>query len=78
MLCGQGWQQVQHVLPGWVQSFPISQNTLLLPSGWYLGERLRDGEKGWFPQSCAQQITDRSAVERNVRRLERLRIETDV
>uniref|UniRef100_A0A7M4F0I3 Rho guanine nucleotide exchange factor 16 n=1 Tax=Crocodylus porosus TaxID=8502 RepID=A0A7M4F0I3_CROPO len=46
--------------------------------GWYLGERLRDGERGWFPQSCAQQITDRSAVERNVRRLERLRIETDV
>ncbi|XP_042334677.1 rho guanine nucleotide exchange factor 16 [Sceloporus undulatus] len=46
--------------------------------GWYLGERLRDGEKGWFPQSCAQEITNRSAVERNVQRMERLRIETDV
>lgn len=46
--------------------------------GWYLGERLRDGEKGWFPQSCAQEITSRSAVERNVQRMERLRIETNV
>ncbi|XP_070615200.1 rho guanine nucleotide exchange factor 16 isoform X2 [Erythrolamprus reginae] len=46
--------------------------------GWYLGERLRDGEKGWFLQTCAQEITNRNAVERNVQRLERLRIETDV
>ncbi|XP_032094708.1 rho guanine nucleotide exchange factor 16 [Thamnophis elegans] len=46
--------------------------------GWYLGERLRDGEKGWFPQGCAQEITNRNAVELNVQRLERLRIETDV
>uniref|UniRef100_A0A8C5WXX1 Rho guanine nucleotide exchange factor 16 n=1 Tax=Laticauda laticaudata TaxID=8630 RepID=A0A8C5WXX1_LATLA len=46
--------------------------------GWYLGERLRDGEKGWFPQACAQEITNRYAVERNVQRMERLRIETDV
>ncbi|XP_063173423.1 rho guanine nucleotide exchange factor 16 [Candoia aspera] len=46
--------------------------------GWYLGERLRDGEQGWFPQACAQEITNRNAVERNVQRMERLRIETDV
>ncbi|XP_025906919.1 rho guanine nucleotide exchange factor 16 [Nothoprocta perdicaria] len=46
--------------------------------GWYWGERLRDGERGWFPQSCARQITSRVAVECNVRRMERLRIETDV
>uniref|UniRef100_T1DM88 Rho guanine nucleotide exchange factor 16-like protein n=1 Tax=Crotalus horridus TaxID=35024 RepID=T1DM88_CROHD len=46
--------------------------------GWYLGERLRDGEKGWFPRVCAQEITNRNAVERNVQRMERLRIETDV
>ncbi|KAJ7395515.1 hypothetical protein BTVI_153773 [Pitangus sulphuratus] len=46
--------------------------------GWCWGERLRDGERGWFPQSCARQITSRSAVEGNVRRMERLRIETDV
>uniref|UniRef100_A0A8C8SL50 Rho guanine nucleotide exchange factor 16 n=1 Tax=Pelusios castaneus TaxID=367368 RepID=A0A8C8SL50_9SAUR len=46
--------------------------------GWCLGERLRDGERGWFPQSCAQQITNRIAVESNVRRMVRLRMETDV
>ncbi|XP_025941436.1 rho guanine nucleotide exchange factor 16 [Apteryx rowi] len=46
--------------------------------GWLWGERLRDGERGWFPQSCARQITNRMAVECNVRRMERLRIETDV
>ncbi|XP_027557880.1 rho guanine nucleotide exchange factor 16 isoform X2 [Neopelma chrysocephalum] len=46
--------------------------------GWCWGERLRDGERGWFPQSCARRITSRSAVEGNVRRMERLRIETDV
>ncbi|XP_054705606.1 rho guanine nucleotide exchange factor 16 [Grus americana] len=46
--------------------------------GWYWGERLRDGERGWFPQSCTRQITSRAAVECNVRRMERLRIETDV
>ncbi|XP_074748715.1 rho guanine nucleotide exchange factor 16 isoform X2 [Strix uralensis] len=46
--------------------------------GWCWGERLRDGERGWFPQSCARQITSRTAVEGNVRRMERLRVETDV
>ncbi|XP_026718754.1 rho guanine nucleotide exchange factor 16 [Athene cunicularia] len=46
--------------------------------GWCWGERLRDGERGWFPQACARQITSRTAVEGNVRRMERLRVETDV
>ncbi|XP_048417737.2 rho guanine nucleotide exchange factor 16 [Stegostoma tigrinum] len=46
--------------------------------GWYQGERIRDWEMGWFPESCAKMITNRSAVQRNVQRMERLRIETDV
>ncbi|XP_074074769.1 rho guanine nucleotide exchange factor 16 [Macrotis lagotis] len=46
--------------------------------GWFYGERLRDGEVGWFPEDYARVITSREAVERNVRRLERLRVETDV
>ncbi|XP_018432405.1 PREDICTED: rho guanine nucleotide exchange factor 16 [Nanorana parkeri] len=46
--------------------------------GWYRGERLRDGERGWFPGSCAKEITSQVAVERNVKRMERLRLETDV
>ncbi|KAM6312835.1 rho guanine nucleotide exchange factor 16 [Podargus strigoides] len=46
--------------------------------GWCWGERLRDGERGWFPQGCARRITSRAAVECNVRRMARLRVETDV
>ncbi|XP_057895399.1 rho guanine nucleotide exchange factor 16 [Melospiza georgiana] len=46
--------------------------------GWCWGERLRDGERGWFPQACARPITSREAAEGNVRRMERLRIETNV
>ncbi|NXT69194.1 ARHGG factor, partial [Chaetops frenatus] len=46
--------------------------------GWCWGERLRDGERGWFPQACARPIRSRVAAEGNVRRMERLRIETDV
>lgn len=49
-----------------------------LHSGWLHGERLRDGETGWFPESFAHSITSRVAVEGNVRRMERLRVETDV
>ncbi|KAM4651287.1 rho guanine nucleotide exchange factor 16 [Discoglossus pictus] len=45
---------------------------------WYQGERLRDGETGWFPQSCAREITNQETVACNVQRMERLRIETDV
>ncbi|XP_005079313.2 rho guanine nucleotide exchange factor 16 [Mesocricetus auratus] len=46
--------------------------------GWLHGERLRDGETGWFPEGFARCITSRMAVEGNVRRMERLRVETDV
>ncbi|XP_069096033.1 rho guanine nucleotide exchange factor 16 isoform X2 [Pleurodeles waltl] len=46
--------------------------------GWYQGERIRDSEMGWFPQACAKEITNINVVQRNVQRMERLRIETDV
>ncbi|XP_039104222.1 rho guanine nucleotide exchange factor 16 [Hyaena hyaena] len=46
--------------------------------GWLYGERLRDGEMGWFPEDFARCITSRVAVEGNVRRMERLRVETGV
>ncbi|XP_029086670.1 rho guanine nucleotide exchange factor 16 isoform X2 [Monodon monoceros] len=46
--------------------------------GWFYGERLRDGETGWFPEDLARSITSRVAVEGNMRRMERLRVETDV
>eukprot|EP00069_Balaena_mysticetus_P003662 bmy_16881T0 len=46
--------------------------------GWFYGERLRDGETGWFPEDLARSITSRVAVEGNMRRMERLRVETGV
>ncbi|XP_051759428.1 rho guanine nucleotide exchange factor 16 [Ctenopharyngodon idella] len=46
--------------------------------GWCHGERMRDGERGWFPSNCATQITNRTAMENNIQRMERLRKETDV
>uniref|UniRef100_A0A8C1RHF2 Rho guanine nucleotide exchange factor (GEF) 16 n=1 Tax=Cyprinus carpio TaxID=7962 RepID=A0A8C1RHF2_CYPCA len=46
--------------------------------GWCHGERMRDGERGWFPANCATQITNRTAMENNIQRMERLRKETDV
>lgn len=49
-----------------------------VPPGWQYGERLRDGETGWFPEDVASSITSRVAVEDNVRRMARLRLETDV
>ncbi|XP_004075667.1 rho guanine nucleotide exchange factor 26 [Oryzias latipes] len=47
--------------------------------GWYEGERLRDGERGWFLAECAVQITCQVTIERNMQRMNRLQgLETDV
>ncbi|XP_061422167.1 rho guanine nucleotide exchange factor 16-like isoform X3 [Lethenteron reissneri] len=47
--------------------------------GWYEGERLRDGERGWFPAACAQEITCHAAIQRNMQRMGRLLgLETNV
>ncbi|XP_062247320.1 rho guanine nucleotide exchange factor 16 [Platichthys flesus] len=46
--------------------------------GFCYGERMRDGERGWFPASCATEITDPTAMENNVQRMKRLRKETNV
>lgn len=45
---------------------------------WCYGERMRDGVKGWFPSSCATEITNLTAMENNVQRMKRLRKETNV
>lgn len=39
---------------------------------------MRDGERGWFPASCATQITNSATIEYNIQRMHRLRKETDV
>ncbi|XP_041849755.1 rho guanine nucleotide exchange factor 26-like isoform X2 [Melanotaenia boesemani] len=47
--------------------------------GWYEGERLRDGERGWFPAECAERITCKATIERNMQRMDRLQeLETNV
>uniref|UniRef100_A0A672GL12 Rho guanine nucleotide exchange factor 26 n=1 Tax=Salarias fasciatus TaxID=181472 RepID=A0A672GL12_SALFA len=47
--------------------------------GWYEGERLRDGERGWFLTECAEPITCQATIERNMQRLDRLQgLETNV
>ncbi|XP_062459024.1 rho guanine nucleotide exchange factor 26 isoform X1 [Pezoporus occidentalis] len=47
--------------------------------GWYEGERLRDGEKGWFPMECAKEITCRATIDKNMERMGRLLgLETNV
>ncbi|XP_012292563.2 rho guanine nucleotide exchange factor 26 [Aotus nancymaae] len=47
--------------------------------GWYEGERLRDGERGWFPMECAKEITCQAIIDKNVERMGRLLgLETNV
>ncbi|XP_014458254.2 rho guanine nucleotide exchange factor 26 [Alligator mississippiensis] len=47
--------------------------------GWYEGERLRDGERGWFPMECAKEITCQATIDKNMERMGRLLgIETNV
>ncbi|KAK2847335.1 hypothetical protein Q5P01_010334 [Channa striata] len=47
--------------------------------GWYEGERLRDGERGWFAAACAEPITCQATIERNMQRMNRLQgLETNV
>ncbi|GAA6077892.1 rho guanine nucleotide exchange factor 26, partial [Tachysurus ichikawai] len=46
---------------------------------WYEGERLRDGERGWFLAECAQPITCQATIEKNMQRMDRLQgLETNV
>ncbi|XP_020493787.1 rho guanine nucleotide exchange factor 16 [Labrus bergylta] len=51
---------------------------LLKEEAWCYGERMRDGERGWFPAGCATEITNPTAMENNVQRMKRLRRETNV
>lgn len=45
---------------------------LLPPPGWYQGERLRDGERGWFPGSYCKEIASAHVRARNLRQRYRL------
>ncbi|XP_058586259.1 rho guanine nucleotide exchange factor 26 isoform X3 [Neofelis nebulosa] len=50
-----------------------------ISDGWYEGERLRDGERGWFPMECAKEITCQATIDKNMERMGRLLgLETNV
>lgn len=52
---------------------------LCLSTGWCEGERLRDGERGWFLAECAEPITCQITIQRNMQRMDRLQgLETNV
>lgn len=72
---------------GQMQNVPVPQPgqgqgrgvTAVPPAGWCEGERLRDGQRGWFPSECAREITCRATLDRNVERMGRLLgLETNV
>lgn len=57
--------------------FHASIQFLLL--GWFEGERLRDGERGWFLAECVEPITCQATIQRNMQRMDRLQgLETNV
>ncbi|XP_067851024.1 rho guanine nucleotide exchange factor 26-like [Heptranchias perlo] len=63
-------------------SLQVADVVLLYQSaedGWYEGERLRDGEIGWFPMECAKVITCQATIDKNMQRMGRLLgLETNV
>ncbi|CAG0902316.1 unnamed protein product [Darwinula stevensoni] len=47
------------------------------PDGWYQGERIRDGERGWFPGNFCEEIASAHVRARNLRQRNRLLILSD-
>ncbi|KAF4527013.1 hypothetical protein B566_EDAN001560 [Ephemera danica] len=43
-----------------------------LPDGWYQGERIRDGERGWFPGNYCREVLSSHVRARNLRQRYRL------
>uniref|UniRef100_A0A9J7ZYI3 Rho guanine nucleotide exchange factor 26 n=2 Tax=Cyprinus carpio TaxID=7962 RepID=A0A9J7ZYI3_CYPCA len=62
-------------------SLQVADVVLVLQTvdGWYEGDRLRDGERGWFLAECAELITCQATIEKNMQRMDRLQgLETNV
>ncbi|XP_016150440.1 rho guanine nucleotide exchange factor 16-like [Sinocyclocheilus grahami] len=76
------YEATKAYMPKALDELSLQQAELVIVSqeveGWCHGERMRDGDRGWFPASCATQITNRTAMENNIQRMERLRKETNV
>lgn len=80
VICGT--QHPSLLEPSTVEIHPDTRcfmRTLFFSAGWYEGERLRDGERGWFPMECAKEITCQATIDKNVERMGRLLgLETNV
>jgi len=50
----------------------FSERPALVPEGWYHGERIRDGVKGWFPGNYATEIASQHARSKNLKQRYRL------
>lgn len=48
-------------------SFPEINCVSISIAGWYEGERIRDGERGWFPVNCTVEIVNSHVRARNLR-----------
>lgn len=49
------------------ESSSSENDIVFLTSGWYEGERIRDGERGWFPAHCTVEIQNEHVRARNLR-----------
>lgn len=45
---------------------------VIFPTGWYYGERIRDGEKGWFPGNHTVEIASAHVRAKNLKQRHRL------
>lgn len=45
-------------------------------SGWYFGERIRDGTQGWFPGNYAEEVHSSHVRARNLKQRHRLLLYT--
>ncbi|XP_071779709.2 rho guanine nucleotide exchange factor 16 [Centroberyx gerrardi] len=76
------YEATKAYMPKELDELGLQQAELVIVLGkeedWCHGERMRDGERGWFPASCATEITNPTAMENNMQRMKRLRKETNV
>ena len=52
-----------------VKNLLVSKCYFVSFSGWLEGERLRDGESGWFPASYCDEVEDEHVRSRNMKNL---------
>lgn len=62
MICTFNWTALHNMFGNYSKSI----------SGWFYGERTRDGEKGWFPGNYSREIASKHVRARNLKQRHRL------